>query len=106
MEGAPEYERQEADEDMGLDPVLVVMPDRPDLQFILGNAKGPFRIRQLNVSFPQCGRIGGGQVRAQQIAAFRNRGPLTPTGLAFPTDLQLRFARRLLRLLDLDFKCA
>ena len=44
---------QEADQDVCLDPVFFVMPDRPQNEFVLRDAKCPFGVRQLDVMFPQ-----------------------------------------------------
>ena len=42
LQGLPEHVGQEADQDMGLDAVLALMPDRADRQLALVDAKGGF----------------------------------------------------------------
>jgi len=37
----PEHVRKEADQDMSLDPLGLLMPDGPDLQFVLVDTEGP-----------------------------------------------------------------
>jgi len=49
-----------------LDPLSLLVPDGTDHQLVFGDAKGPFRIRQLDVPFPQRSRI-------QAVKFVRNR---------------------------------
>ena len=56
---------------MGFDTVLQLVADRPYRQVVLEAFEGGFHFRQLNVKAPQLlGRTLGGEVAAQQIAAF------------------------------------
>ena len=58
LEGAPEYERQEADEDMGLGPVLFLMVNGTQSQIVFADAETVFDLGQADVDAPECfGRI-------------------------------------------------
>ena len=48
----PEHIGQEADQDMRENPILFLMPDRPDLQVAFMNSKGRFGLGQLDVGLP------------------------------------------------------
>ena len=51
--------------------MLQLVVDRPQRQIVLEAFEGGFHFRQLNVKLPQLfGRTSGGDVAAQQIAAF------------------------------------
>jgi len=66
----PQNIGQEADQDVGEDTILFLMPEGTYLQFILGDAERPFSLGQLDVALPQRGRIDVVQVGSQQITAF------------------------------------
>jgi hypothetical protein len=53
---------QEGDEDMGLDPLLVLMEDRADRQVALEIAEGLFDGDELDVVLPELGRIIVGKI--------------------------------------------
>ena len=84
----PQHVRQETHQDVRLHPVGLLMPDRADFQFVFGDPKRPFRLGQLDVTFPQHGRIGLGQVRPQQVTALGERGPIAPAVVARPGHAQ------------------
>ena len=44
LEALPEHEGEEANEDVGLDPLLALMPDRSNVQLIFLDAKSRFDI--------------------------------------------------------------
>ena len=67
----PQNIRQEADQNVSTDSLFLLVPDRTDPQFVLGDPKGPFCLGELNVSLPQGGRRDVIQIGPQQIAAFR-----------------------------------
>jgi len=69
-QGLPKYVGQEADKNVGQHTLLGVMPDRADFQLILADAEGPFGLGELDIAFPERGRIGLRQVGPQQITAF------------------------------------
>ena len=52
-QGFPQHVRQEADEDRGLDPVLQLVPNRPEAQVILVNAEGRFSLGERADSGPR-----------------------------------------------------
>ena len=83
---------------------VFLVPDRADLQFVLGDPKRPFRLGQLDVTFPQRGRIGLVQVRPQQVAALRQRRPVAPASVARPGDAQPSFPLRRREALDLHLE--
>ena len=49
----PQHVGQEADEDVSKDAVFLLVPNRANLQVALVEAKGGFRLGQLDVRFPQ-----------------------------------------------------
>jgi hypothetical protein len=61
---------QERHEDVRFHALFSLMKDRPDGQIALEVLKRLFHRHQLQVEAPELGRIGLGQVGAQQIAAF------------------------------------
>ena len=62
--------RQECDEDMGFDPVLVLMEDRPDRQIAFQVFERLLHANKLSVVLPQQCGIVLGEVGPQQIASF------------------------------------
>src|SRR5215472_2622338 len=66
---------------MSLNAVLALVPDRANVELILLNLKGGFRLGELDIRFPELliGPIG--DVRAQQIGALRERGPVIEGGI-------------------------
>ena len=76
----PEHVGQEADEDVGQHPFGLLVPDRVDLQFVLGDPEGPLRLGELDVSLPQRRRVRLREVRPQQVATLpvRPRRNTTP----------------------------
>ncbi len=77
---------QEANQDVAEDTLHLLVPDRADAQLVLLDPEGPLRLGQLDVLFPQRGRIRFGQVGPQQIAAFREGRPLAPALPTLPGD--------------------
>jgi len=65
---------------MGLNAVLVLMPNRPHVQLILVDAKRGFGLGKLDVGLPELliGPIG--DVRTQEIGALRERCPVAERG--------------------------
>ena len=76
LEALPEHEGEEANENVGLDPVLALMPDRPQVQPILLNAERRFDLGKLDVGLPQLLIAPIADVRAQEIGSLRERGPI------------------------------
>ena len=76
LEALPQHEGKKADEDMSLDAVLVLMPDRTEVELVFLDAKRGLGLGELDISLPELliGPIV--DVRAQKIGAFRERGPV------------------------------
>src|SRR5262245_30844503 len=53
LQGLPEHESQKAHQDVSLDAIGTLVPDRAYLELILLNAKGRFGLGELDVSLPQ-----------------------------------------------------
>src|SRR5439155_4066572 len=82
LQALPQHESEEADEDVGLDAVLALMPDRAHVQLILLDPKGRFGLGELDVGLPQLFVAPIGDVRAQEIGALRKRSPVVERGIA------------------------
>ena len=52
FEALPQHEGEEANEDVGLDSLLALMPDRSNVQLIFLDAKSRFGLGELDVSLP------------------------------------------------------
>ena len=81
-----------------------LMPDGADLQLVLGDPKRPFGIDQLDVAFPDDGRIGLVQVGSQQVAALAQARPVAPAAVARPGDPQPLLPLRRREPLDLHLE--
>ena len=66
----PEHEGEEADQDVSLDAMGELMPDRPDVQLIFLDAEGGFRLGELDIGFPELCVGPIRDVGAQHIGAF------------------------------------
>jgi hypothetical protein len=100
LQRLPERKRQEADQDVGLDAILSLVPDRADLQIALLDPEGGLRLAELDVGAPQLFRAPIGHVGAQDVGALGELRPLAPLLLEAPAEPQ---ARRTLGVLpDLD----
>ena len=69
----PEHEGEKADQDMGLNAICALMPDRADIELILLDAKRGFGLSELDIGFPELLVAPVGDVGAQHIGAFRER---------------------------------
>ena len=76
LEGLPQHEGKKADEDMSLNAVGVLMPDRTEVELIFLNAERGLGLGELDIGLPELliGPIV--DVRTQKIGAFRERGPV------------------------------
>ena len=83
---------------MSLDAVLALMPDRTQVQLILLNAKRGFGLGELDVSLPELLVAPIADVRAQEIGALRERGPIIERGVVIDAEAKAR--RAALRLQD------
>ena len=92
FETLPEHEGEEANEDVSLDAVLALMPDRTQVQLILLNAKRGFGLGELDVSLPELLVAPIADVRAQEIGALRERGPIIERGVVIDAEAKARRA--------------
>ena len=53
LEALPQHEGEEADENMGLNAVFALMPDRPHVQLILVDAESGFGLSELDIGLPE-----------------------------------------------------
>ncbi len=92
LETLPEYEGEEANEDVGLDPFLALMPDRTNGQLILLDAKSRFGLGELDVGLPELSVAPISDIRAQEIGALRERGPIVERSVASDVEPKARRA--------------
>ena len=71
---------QKRDEDVGFDPLLVLMEDRPDRQIAFQILERLFDGNELGVVLPQQRGIILGEIGAQQIASFASPDPFAASG--------------------------
>src|SRR5262245_63971275 len=76
LQRLPQYEGQKAHEDVGLNAISALVPDRADLELILLDAKRRFGLSELDVGLPQLFVAPVADVGAQQIGAFRYGSPV------------------------------
>jgi hypothetical protein len=81
LEALPQHESEEAHEDVGLDAILALMPDRAYVQLILLDSKRRFGLGELDIGFPELLITPIGDVRAQKIGALRESGPVIERGV-------------------------
>ena len=82
LEALPQHEGEEAHEDVGLQTVGSLVPDRSHVQLIFLDAKSCFGLGELDVGLPQLFIAPIGDVRAQEISPLRERGPVIERGIA------------------------
>ena len=90
--GSSERESEEADEDVRLDAVLALMPDRPQVQPILLDAERRLGLSELDVGLPQLLVAPIADVRAQEIGALRERGPIVERRVVTDAEAEARRA--------------
>ena len=66
LEALPQHEGEEAHEDVGLNAILALMPDRAHVQLILLDTESGFGLGELDVGLPELLIAPVGDVRAQQ----------------------------------------
>jgi hypothetical protein len=76
LEAFPQHEGEKAHEDMSLDTVFALVPDRTHVELILLDTKGGFGLRELDVGLPEPLIAPIGDILAQEIGALRERGPV------------------------------
>jgi hypothetical protein len=74
----PEYVGEEADQNMRLDAVLLLIPDRSNAEIAFVDSERGFGLGQLDVRLPKILRRPVDDVRPQQLAAFVKAGSLAP----------------------------
>jgi hypothetical protein len=57
LQALPLHEVEEAHEDVGLQPVGSLMPDRSHVQLVLLDTKGGFGLRELDVGLHSCSSL-------------------------------------------------
>src|SRR5437764_12820726 len=82
LQALPQHESEKAHEDMGLQTIGALMPDRPHVQLVLLDAKGSFGLRELDVSLPQLLVAPIGNVGTQEVGALGERGPVVEHSIA------------------------
>ena len=81
LEALPQDEGEKADEDVSLDAVLALMPDRTEVQLIFLDAESGFGLGELDIGLPELLIAPIADVRSQEIGAFRERGPVVERGV-------------------------
>jgi hypothetical protein len=69
-------EGKKADEDVGLNAVFVLMPDRTKVELIFLDAKSGLGVGELNIGLPELLIGPVVDVRAQKVGALGQRGPV------------------------------
>ena len=76
LQALPQNKGEKANQDVSLNAVLALMPDRTDVQLVLLNSEGGFRLGELDIGFPELPIAPIADIRAQEISAFRESGPV------------------------------
>ena len=76
FEALPQHESEKADQDMSLDAFGVLVPDGAHFQLILLDAKSRFGLGELDVGLPELLIAPIADVRAQEIGALGECGPV------------------------------
>ena len=70
LEALPQHEGEKANQDMRLNAVLALMPDRPHLELVFVDTKSGFGLGELDIGFPQLVIAPISDVGAQEIGAL------------------------------------
>src|SRR6476620_290840 len=81
LKALPQHEGKKAHKDVSLNAILALVPDRTHVQLILLDAKSGFGLCELDVGLPQLSVTPIVDVRAQEISALRERGPIVERGI-------------------------
>ena len=92
LEALPQDEGEKAHEDMGLSAIFALMPDRTDVQLIFLDTESSLSLRELDIGLPELPIAPVGDVRAQEIGAFRERGPMIERGAVIDAEAEARRA--------------
>jgi hypothetical protein len=80
------------------------MPDRTNVELIFMDAKSGFRLRELNVGFPELPIAPIIDVRSKKIGAFRERSPVVERSIEF--DMEAKPCWTAMRLQDYCEACS
>ncbi len=81
LEALPQHESEKADKDMSLNAFGALVPNRAQVQLIFLDTEGCFGLGELDVGLPQLFIAPIADVRAQEIGALRECGPVVEQGL-------------------------
>src|SRR5207253_9199862 len=84
LQRLPEHIGEEAHQDVRLDPLGLLMPDRPERELTLLDAEGGFGLRELHVRPPPRLSVPVGDIGAQHVTALAVPRPLGPLGPGRP----------------------
>src|SRR5207247_654037 len=84
LQRLPEHIGEEAHQDVRLDPLGLLMPDRPERELTLLDAEGRFGLRELHVRPPPRLSVPVGDIGAQHVTALAVPRPLGPLGPGRP----------------------
>ena len=70
LEALPQHEGEKADQDMGLNAILALMPDRTYVQLILLDTESGFSLCELDIGLPELSIAPIFDIRTQQIGAL------------------------------------
>ena len=76
LQALPQHESEEAHEDVGLDALRALVPDRAHVQLIFLDPKGRFSLGELDVGFPELRIAPIRDVLAQEIGTLREGCPV------------------------------
>src|SRR6185437_8135620 len=81
LETLPSNEGEKANEDVSLNAVLSLVPDRTHVQLVLLDLEGGFGLGELNIGLPQLLIAPISNVGTQQIGSFRESGTVAERGV-------------------------
>ena len=70
LKAFPQHEGQKADQDMSLNAIGALMPDRAHPQLVFLDPKSRFGLGQLDVGLPELFLAPVGNIRTQEVGAF------------------------------------
>src|SRR5438132_4774882 len=81
---------------MGLNAIFALVPDRTDVQLIFLDTESSLSLCELDIGLPELLIAPIGDVRAQQVGALRERGPVVECGVV--SDAEAETSRAAIRL--------
>jgi hypothetical protein len=91
LERFPQHISEKADQNVRLDAVLFMMPDRTDTQIGFLNAEGRLGFAELDVGLPQLLVSPVVDVAAKNVSAFTELGPIVSLRACAPLELDSRW---------------